>query len=88
MTATSFVRSLYDELTEAVEDKGEARKVVVRVAREVGVDIYTNVEGDDVWSHANLLRVLRAVQGLRFEVARLKGLPIPREGQCRSVAGW
>lgn len=68
------VRSLYDELCEAVEDKGGSRRVILAIAGEVGIDIYTDVEGDDVWGHGNMLRVLRAVQSLRSQLATHRGL--------------
>lgn len=74
------VKNLYDMLCDAVEGESErgdeARRVVSTIAHEVGVDLSTDVEGDEVWSHANMLRVVRGVRALRHEVARHRGLPV------------
>lgn len=63
----SSVKEFYEALNSALMPTPDdhARAVVLDIAETVGVDLSKNVEGDGVWSHANLLRIVRAVQQLQ-----------------------
>lgn len=74
-----IVRDLFDVLTqamldEAVAERDEARDVVSRIAEAAGVDLREDVENNgQIWSHANMLRVLRAVQQNEISLSRHRG---------------
>ncbi|WP_367135859.1 hypothetical protein [Saccharothrix sp. HUAS TT1] len=57
------------------ERGGEARGIVQAIGRLVGVDLGKDPLDGNVWSPANMRRVVTAVDALRRQNAQLRGLP-------------